>query len=97
MADLGVFNFGRIFARSASLRHPATEARTAIGADFYFTNKKRFQGSMVDIELVVKGKNCFEWELVLCHLCGVPSPALYAIALGSLPRCLRGCQHGILP
>lgn len=41
MAYLGVFKFDRVFARSAFFRHPATEARTAIGADFYLTNKKR--------------------------------------------------------
>ncbi|KAJ5203010.1 hypothetical protein N7449_005089 [Penicillium cf. viridicatum] len=36
-----VFKFDRVFAWSAFFRHPATEARTAIGAEFYLTNKKR--------------------------------------------------------
>jgi hypothetical protein len=40
MAYLGVFKFDRVFARRALFRHPAAEARTAIGASFYLTNKK---------------------------------------------------------
>ena len=41
MADLGVFNFDRVLAWLAFFRHPATGARTAIGADLYLTNQKR--------------------------------------------------------
>ena len=41
MAYLGGFKFDRVFARSDFFRHPAAEARTAIGASFYLTNKKR--------------------------------------------------------
>ena len=41
MADLGVFNFDRVLAWLAFFRHPATGAKTAIGADLYLTNQKR--------------------------------------------------------
>ena len=52
-----------------------------------------FQGSMVVI-VVGKGRNYFRWELVLGNLCSIPSPALYAIAVVSLPTWLRDRWHG---
>jgi hypothetical protein len=94
MAYLGVFRCNPKFARSALLRYAVTEARTA---DFYLTNNNGFQRSIVDIKVVIKGESCFEWELVLCNLYAVPSPALYTVAVGSLPTWLRGCWYGMLP
>lgn len=54
MAYLDVFKFDQVFAQSAFLRHSATEARTAIGADFYLINKKRIPRQHRGIGTVVK-------------------------------------------
>ena len=48
---------------------------------------------MVVIEVVLKGRKYFGWELMLGNLRSVPSSALYAIAVASLPTWLRGCWH----
>jgi hypothetical protein len=62
MVYLGVFRFDQALHGAPFFRHPATEAWIAIGAPISQT-RNGSQGSMVDIEMVVrwslKGRKCF--------------------------------------
>lgn len=75
-------------------RHPATGARTAIGADLYLTNKKRIprqHGSYLGCRQRLK---MLRIVVVLGNHRGVPSPALYAIAWAPyLHGCVAGMEH----
>jgi hypothetical protein len=75
---------------------PQQKPGPPLGLTSISQTRNGFQGSVVDIDAIFKGRKFLGLLVLLGILCGVPSPALYAIAGGSLPACLRGCWHGML-
>jgi len=85
MAYLGVFKFDRVLHGAPVFVIPQQEPGPPLGLATISQTRNRSQDSMMDIEVVVKGIKCFGWELVLGNLRSVPSPALYAIDVCSMP------------
>jgi hypothetical protein len=69
---------------------PQQKPRPPLGLTSIPQTRTGFQRSIVVID-VVKGRKLLGLLVVVGNLCGVPSPALYAIAVGSLHTLLRGC------
>jgi hypothetical protein len=73
---------------------PQQKPGLPLGLTSISQTRKGFQGSVVDIDAISKGRRFLGLLVLLGIICGVPSPALYAIKIGTLPTCLRGCWHG---